>query len=263
MSATAADGTFDARGVISGSYILVSNTREQVSAQLPLNVGDHDVDDVLLTFRPRLEISGTVQVEGADQKHERAIEVGFNPTTIGFPDQAEVGPDGAFALKVMPAVYQVYVTCNSGVYMKSMHFGDQDVTNGRIDLTQQSGGVLKIVCGSDTGKLRGSVQNANGEPAPGALIALSPDGIHQDRPDLFYQVESDQNGKFNFPDLAPGEYKVFAWESMDSNVVLSAEFRKAFEGRAASVTISPGGNSSVDLKLIPAADIEAEKNKLP
>jgi hypothetical protein len=43
----------------------------------------------------------------------------------------------------------------------------------------------------------------------------------------------------------------------------SPECQKAFESRAASVTISPGGNASVQVKVIPAADMEVEKNKLP
>ena len=46
-------------------------------------------------------------------------------------------------------------------------------------------------------------------------------------------------------------------------MLLSPEFQKAFESRGASISLSPGGNASVQVKMIPAADIEAEKNKLP
>jgi hypothetical protein len=166
-------------------------------------------------------------------------------------------------LKVTHAVYQINASCDAGAYLKSMHFGDQDVTNGKIDLTQQTSGALNIVCGTDVGQIQGSVQNENGEPAAQVMITVAPDDEHQSRQDLFYQLVSDTNGKFDYRDIAPGEYKVFAWESVDQEMLQSAEFRKAFESRAGSVSISPGGNASVQLRLISTADVEAEKNKLP
>jgi hypothetical protein len=46
-------------------------------------------------------------------------------------------------------------------------------------------------------------------------------------------------------------------------MLLSAGFQKAFESRGATVSISPGASASVQVKMIPAADVEAEKNKLP
>jgi hypothetical protein len=144
-----------------------------------------------------------------------------------------------------------------------MHFGNQDVSGGKIDLTQQTGGALNIVCGTDVGQIQGSVQNENGEPAAEVMITIAPDDEHQDRLDLHYQLTSDLNGKFDYRDIAPGDYKVFAWEGTDYEVMQSPECQKAFESRAASVTISPGGNASVQVKVIPAADMEAEKNKLP
>jgi hypothetical protein len=95
------------------------------------------------------------------------------------------------------------------------------------------------------------------------MISVVPEGEHQGRQDLYFQLMSDENGKFEYRDLAPGDYKVFAWDSMDQEMMLSAEFQKAFESRGASVSVPPGGNASVQVKMIPAADIEAEKNKLP
>jgi len=166
-------------------------------------------------------------------------------------------------MKVTPGVYQINAFCNAGAYVKSIRFGEQDVTSGKIDLTQQSSGALNIVCGTDVGQIQGSVQNENGEPAAQVMISVVPQGEHEGRQDLYFQLESDENGKFEYRDLAPGDYKVFAWESIDMEMLLSQEFQKAFESRGAAVSISPGGSASVQVKMIPAADIEAEKNKLP
>ena len=74
---------------------------------------------------------------------------------------------------------------------------------------------------------------------------------------------SDQNGKFDYRDFAPGDYKVFAWEGGDPEMLRSQEFRKAFESRATSVSLPAGGHASIEVKMISSVDIEAEKNKLP
>ena len=145
-----------------------------------------------------------------------------------------------------------------------MRFGEQDASSGKITLTQASDGSLNIVMGTDVGELQGSVQNENGEPAAGAIIIVAPTGELQERMDLFYQMTTDANGKFEYQDFAPGEYKVFAWAaSADQEVLESLELRKAFESKATPVTIEPSGHASVQLKLISAAEIEAEKNKRP
>lgn len=258
------NGTFDAAGVASGSYVLIGQMEELLARQA-VDVGDHDVDDVLVVLRPPFEISGTVRLEGNPPAAEPRGQMRINLSAIenGGGAGSVVNADGSFTLKVTPAVYHIQAFCGAGAYLKSMHFGDQDVSAGKIDLTQQSSGALNLVCATDVGQIQGSVQNENGEPAAQVMITIVPDDEHQGRLDLHYQLMSDQNGKFDYHDMAPGDYKVFAWESMDYEVMQLPEFRKAFESRAASVTISPGGNASVQVKVIPAADMEAEKNKLP
>jgi hypothetical protein len=261
---TQQDGTFDARGVVSGSYTLICQMEELSSHQV-VDVGDHDVDDIQLLVSPPFEISGTVRLEGdPPQAGQRGpMQVNLNPIERGGGAGAQVNADGSFTMKVTPGVYQINAFCNAGAYVKSIRFGEQDVTSGKIDLTQQSSGALNIVCGTDVGQIQGSVQNENGEPAAQVMISVVPQGEHEGRQDLYFQLESDENGKFEYRDLAPGDYKVFAWESIDMEMLLSQEFQKAFESRGAAVSISPGGSASVQVKMIPAADIEAEKNKLP
>jgi hypothetical protein len=260
-------GAFDVPGIASGSYILVLQAGGQLSIRQNIEVGDHDVGNVELVLHPELEISGSMRLEGDPPPSEqrRQMHVNLIALDMGMSANTEVNADGTFALKATPAVYQIIAGCAASAYLKSIRFGDQDVSSGKIDLTQQSAGTLNMVCGTDIGQIQGAVQNENGEPAAQALITIVPDEEHQYRMDLHYQLISDQNGKFDYLDFAPGEYKVFAWEGADADpqMLQSAEFRKAFESRAASVTVAPGGKASVQLKLIPTADIEAEKNKLP
>jgi len=262
-----ANGTFDLPAVVSGSYMLYLQSPKMLAVHQAVEVGDHDVNDVAIVLHPEFEISGKMRREENSAAPARESRMGVNlvPTEPGRAAGSPVNPDGTFTLKIMPGEYHINAMCDAGAYLKSARLGDQDVANGKIDLTQQSVGVLDLVCGIDVGRLQGAVQNENGEPASGALITINPDDEHRNRFDLYQVLRSDQNGRFDYQDFAPGNYKVFAWEGSDLNpqVLQSAEFRKAFESRAEPVTIAPGGKASVQLKLISARDIEAEKDKLP
>ena len=261
---TEQDGTFDVRGVVSGSYLVSAQAGPDGNhTQQIVNVGDQDVDDVLLALEPPLAISGTVRIDGPPLENKSAIQVYLQSDDGASGAQTNADNDGNFVLNVAPGVYRIQASGAAGAYVKAMRFGDQDVSSGRIDLTQKSAGVLTIVFGTDVAQLQGSVQTANGDPAVGVAITVAPAEEYQDRADLFYHLASDQNGKFDYRDIAPGDYKVFAWEVADQELVMFHEFRKAFESKAASVNITAGGHASVQLKLIPAAEIEAEKNKLP
>lgn len=260
------DGTFETRGVVSGSYIAAgdeSGGDAAKSVREVVNVGDQDVDGVVLTFRKPFVISGKFVWEGSPPRQTGRIRVGLDQIDGDWSVRAMVDDQGTFTLQVTPGVYRVNIYIVAGSYVRSIRFGDQDASSGRIDVTQGAGAALNIVLSTDVGELQGSVQTEDGEPAAGAMITVVPRDELEDRSDLFYEIFSDPNGNFDYKDLAPGEYKVFASDVMDQDVLQSPEFRKALEGKLTAVNIQPGGHASVPLKLIPAAVIEAEKNKLP
>jgi hypothetical protein len=274
------DGSFDIGGVASGPYIIWSQRSEggaNVSARKPINVGDQDVDGVALTLAPGFDVSGSIQVEGAVAVAPKAD--GTQPTPqpmrvqvmlqqlerIGQSPRAPVENDGTFVLhNVGSGVYLLTVMGGPGKYLKTIRFGDREVPNAEIDLTQQSGGSsLNLVFGTDGGQIDGTVQNKNGDAAAGIFVTIAPREEYEGRRDLFKQATTDRSGHFHVPDIAPGNYKVFAWEEFDWMTMQSPEVRKVFESKAASVTVGANGRESIQLKIISAEDVAAEKSRLP
>lgn len=94
-------------------------------------------------------------------------------------------------------------------------------------------------------------------------VTLAPAEESNSRADLLKGATTDASGNFQIKDVAPGEYKVFAWESDPDGSTQSAEFRKPFESKSASVTVGPKSKASAQLSLIAADDIEKEMSKLP
>ena len=260
------DGTFETRGVVSGSYVIWGNRADgdaAISAREEVNVGDEDVDGVLVPFHKAVEIAGTIQFDGTPPREPGRFQVSLESSEWAGSRGDAADAQGIFTLKVSPGTYQINISRGANSYVKSIRYGEQDVTSGKITVTAGSAGALSIVMGTDVGELQGSVESEKGEPVAGASITVAPADALQDRTDLFVQLGTDPNGKFDYQDLAPGDYKVYAWDGTDQDVLESPELRKAFDGKAVSVSIQPGGHASVQLKLISAAEIEAERNKLP
>jgi hypothetical protein len=63
--------------------------------------------------------------------------------------------------------------------------------------------------------------------------------------------------------VAPGEYRVFAWEEDPENRSQSADFRKPFESHGVAVTVGPKDKASVQVTAITTGDVEKEMSKLP
>jgi protocatechuate 3,4-dioxygenase beta subunit len=273
------DGSFDVGGVMSGSYALLSQRQEggtPVYARKSINVGDQDVDDVALVLTPGFDISGSVQVEGAPPvapkpdgsqpaPQPRRLQVTLQSAErIGPIPRALVEDDGTFVLhNVMGSVYQINTFSGPGQYLKTIRFGDRDIPGAEIDLTQQSGGSLKLVFGTDGGQIDGTVQNKTGDNAAGIMVLVAPGEEFEGRGDLFKQAMTDESGHFHVQDVAPGNYKVFAWEEYDYMTSRSPEVRKIFESKAASVSVGANGRESIQLKAISGEDVAAEKSRLP
>ncbi|HEY6391508.1 MAG TPA: carboxypeptidase-like regulatory domain-containing protein [Bryobacteraceae bacterium] len=262
------DGSFDVRGLLPGSYVAIAQWMQAGKmnvARQSISISDQDVNGLLLTLAPALEISGSVQVEGPQSDNQHRLTVMLEPLEwMGQSADTMAESDGTFVLhNVIPALFEVDIYPFPGTYLKTIRLGDQEVTDARIDLTQPAGGSLKLVLGVDGGKLDGVVQDLNGDPAAGALITVAPRDELENRRDLFKQSMTGDKGDFHVQDLAPGDYKVFAWQRVDPNLLEVTEFRKPFESKAASVGIVANGHESVQLKIISAADVEKEKSKLP
>ena len=75
--------------------------------------------------------------------------------------------------------------------------------------------------------------------------------------------ETGPDGEFEFTNLAPGEYRIAAWEGMEQGLATIPEFRNQFDDQAVKITVKEGDHAQVEPPLIPHDRIEAEASKLP
>jgi sarcosine oxidase gamma subunit len=76
-------------------------------------------------------------------------------------------------------------------------------------------------------------------------------------------ANTDQSGSFQLSNLAPGEYRIAAWEDIEPGLAQNPEFRALFESKAAKVTLQESAHATVEIKLIGRDATVAEAAKLP
>ena len=140
-----------------------------------------------------------------------------------------------------------------GFYLKSIRSGDDEVLASGLDLSKGPGGPIEIVLSPNAGQAEGVLQNDTQQPATGATVVMVPqEKERRDQMQYYKTVTTDQYGRFTLKNLDPGEYKVFAWEDVETGAYMDPEFMKPVESLGESVTIRENSKELLKLKLIPA-----------
>ena len=62
---------------------------------------------------------------------------------------------------------------------------------------------------------------------------------------------SDQHGGFELRGIAPGDYKIFSWDEVESNAWQDPEFLKPYEDKGEKISVDAGDQKTINLKVIP------------
>src|ERR1039458_797282 len=251
------DGKFELQGVSPGSYILTAASTvggRNCSARLPMQVGATDLEGIELHLMPPVEVAGQIRIEGKTSDKLSRLYIGLESEGRGMGSMADGGPkeDGSFVLQGLePAVYQVSAQAPEDLYLKAVRWGDRDVMQSGLDLTQGAAdSKLVVVLSANGGQIDGVVEDDQLTPAAGAMVALAPSGAPPSK-SLLKWTQTSPGGHFHMQGIAPGSYKLFAWEDVDINEVMyNPDFLKPLDSQAQSIEISEGSKESVQLKLI-------------
>jgi hypothetical protein len=266
------DGSFVIHDVSPGSYtILASIEGSQVpmTARQSLQVGSTNVEGLRLSPQPGAIMQGRMRVEprngagrfdpervflalqSVDSEQDEGILAGRE----SFSNLAHVAPDGSFQWTDVPAgAYYAQVmgdtTANESWFVKSVAAGGRDVNESGI--TVDGGTIsLDLVISANGGVVEGVVVDRKGEPVANAVVVAVPEARMRSRIDHYRKTVADQTGRFSLRGLRPGDYTVFAWESVDGEAFCNPEFLKLYEGRGSALHVSEGDRKSLQLEAIP------------
>jgi hypothetical protein len=265
-----ATGVFEADGLTSGEYYLNGSTELTMpglsvgrpSLSRPLirknfRITDSNVENVALTIEAPKIITGRITVDGEQLPPIRLRATGPSLRSIqrwpvspfSQPSIVLVEDDGSFSLTSYSEEPLVVVMpyMPDGYYLKSANFNGLDAMTTPTEFLRT--GDLQVVISSKGGTVEGKVLIPATVPASGIPVVFVP--FHpRANPELFKTVLTDASGHFSLSPIAPGDYKVFAFESLDSYSYFDPDFQKRFDGVSKPIHVTETSRQEIELKLI-------------
>jgi protocatechuate 3,4-dioxygenase beta subunit len=278
------DGSFRMHDQTPGVYELQlfggAGTASSLSGRLEFTIKDENLDGLVLQLEHGVDLSGILKLDGGDWQSQVNQPAGASgaPAPVPHPtvrldaDEGEpisrgarANDDGSFKFQPMGTGRYLLdvVGLPKGAYVKSAHYGPEDVTHAPLHLGAAPA-ALEIEVSSKGASISGALAGDNGEPMRGVLVTAWPkiENPGSATHGVKY-ISTDQNGAFTLANLAPGDYYVAAWEEIDAGLRQYPDFLARFTEQATPVTLEEGAQASVSLKVIAKDVVAAEAEKLP
>lgn len=250
------DGLFRAGNVLPGGYRLevttISADRTRSTAYYDFDLSDRSLEDVLIETRPTFSVPLVLRIEGEFDRPAGPPPLRLEPTGVYLFRGAatRVADNGEFRFGSVAAdSYRVRAgNMPSGLYLKSARYAGHDALNEFVRV-EEGAGEFEVVLSANGAGVEGRIAR-DGEGVTGAQVVVIPDDRQRDY--LYKSAVTDQNGVFMLTAIAPGRYKVFAWERIEPSAWTDPRVLAEFEDQGVRVEVKEGDAKRITPKLIEA-----------
>jgi hypothetical protein len=211
------------------------------------NVADADTE-VGVPVSRGLRVTGSIRLEDAGGTHPSPTGVWCRLYTDG-PHIETVGAStrtGCLGAAFSPALYELEMAgMPPDAYVESAQASGEDILAKGLQLNRDT--ELGIVIRSPGSVIEGFVKNSSGETLADAVVALVPDAPARSAGLRYRSVISDVHGRYQLRGIAPGSYRLFAWDELEGAAYRNAEFMKDFEGKGKPVKFEKADRVSADV----------------
>src|SRR4051812_39193178 len=260
-----ADGRFSFRPQQPGKYSLIGQLRDENEAiveyvNVPLDLADSDIDDVIVTMKPTANVVGHVVFDGTPPPtlNPQAITISTQALSIGENYQlsrsASVNADLTFALRHVAGQRLIRAAAQFGTWtIKAVLLGEQDITDVPTEFRDTDSGRLQVVLTNRASQLTGNVTNEKGQPAAGMQVLV----FSEDRALWFGSStrvrmdRSDAGGTYTVRGLRGGRYLVVALppDRMLDDRSIDVRSLEALVPEATTIVIGEDDQRQLDLRV--------------
>jgi hypothetical protein len=121
--------------------------------------------------------------------------------------------------------------------------------NGILDIPRDAVSNLVITLSPDGGQIDGTVVDERSQPVPRVQGVLLPDPLPETI-GLHDSIWSDADGRFTLNGLAPGNYRIYVWDSVGEQQYFDRELLMRSRALATPIRIDPRSRISPTVKII-------------
>ena len=228
----------------------LNDTDAAYKSEISLELTDQDVNGLSISFVGMARVDGLVRFE---QHWHGSIpartQVFLQPVGANVPaPPTSVPSNGEVTFKYLsPGRYTVKVRIDSeDLAVQSVRYNGTEIAGAEIEVQPAVTSNLEVTAVFDLGQIDGVVETADGSSKSGALVWLFKES-RLDQP--FRQLITDPLGRFEIPNLPPGEYRVQAVTQRNHHE--RVRHREHVTGEGSAVTVTPNGHATVSVKISP------------
>lgn len=282
------DGSFEISNVPAGAYELFARlpiargwgalapperaTIGWTIGRASIDVRGGNLKDVSLVVNAGTDLKGQVTMDGQPvDAANAAFRISFIPddsATAVNENQisqvygqiaryvARIETGGSFTIPLLPpGHYRAEVLLTGGPaaansFVSNIRQGGANVFDDGILLSRGSTAPVEITLSSIGGSIEGNVVGADRKPVPQTTVVLVPAVSRRQNPALYKTAQTDSQGHFAMTGIAPGSWKLFAWESFRPGAYQNAEFLHQYEERGTSVMVAAGMRVNAEVPWI-------------
>jgi hypothetical protein len=270
---TAADGRFEARAVLPGSYTLVvglsdgpfEQTPASEYASVPVTVTDGNIEDLVVATKPGADLAVRVIFESDAPRPAPARFglIGWTPRDFGFsPSQSEMGPGSTVTLRRVygPVLVRPLAFGGGGQpewFLKGVFLGERDITDVPTEFTPADAAKVRVVMTIKGATVTGRVSDESGKAAPefAVVLFLEDRATWIEHGSGMLTTVREKGGDYRFGGVRAGRYRIAAIERSRLNRSYSdpAGFLESIFPDATAITVTENEQRVVDLVLKKAA----------
>jgi hypothetical protein len=267
------DGRFVLHGVPPGEYNLFPVVKDEDghlrTVRIPVNVEDKAIEGLSAALSPTVAVRGRVTLDGKPWSSNVVLTSldglpgpllgASTPAGTRTEARAMAKADAAtgefFFEAVNPGRYSVRLAAPIGdppdAYVADVRQQDKSVFDSGILIGENVPDPLEVMLRTQGGLVTGTVFDSTFiRPVTRATLVLVPDDPRRRNLALYRTAVSLPDGSFNLAGVAPGAYKLFAWQKVTAGAWENAAFLRRYEDRSVPVVVDQNATKTVRIQAI-------------
>jgi hypothetical protein len=262
----ASGGAFEVTGILPGSYDLYARLPEPRAGagvtfgHAPVEVVRGNVSDVIIKVDPTVPVQGSVSLDGNIPRHDIRVAVQVEGSAAKIPLYQAIATrpalvsrqNGSFIIPgVMSGRFRVAVHgLQPGEYIADVR-QSVSVFDSGFEIGGEPPIPIQVLLRTGAGTIIGTVVDMRGKPMAGATVVLIPPEARRENRALYQIAKSDSSGRFTVHNIAPGSYKLFAWQDVTGGAYYNGPFVSKHENQGKAITIASSATVTGDIVGIP------------
>jgi hypothetical protein len=229
----------------------VISLSENRMALVGVTVGNENIDNLRVVLQPTPVIKGRFTMESGTLPENTRVRL-KGSRGIASAQFGATAPDGSFNMnRIPPGDYRLeFLNLPQNLFVRSAKLGARDVSSSTIHVEGAIADQLEIVLSGNTSTVDAFVVDRNKQPSAATTVVLVPDSERRQLFDLYRTATTDSSGRAILTNVAPGSYKLFAWQDIEPYAWQNAEALRPFEDRGAAVSIGENAKMSQIVTVI-------------